>query len=85
MAIENLDYTAIVGVLIVSILSDILWAYYIKKVQGNKILSASLCSAATIIASWIGGYFIVRDLFLVFIAGVGAFIGTFIVLKFDQK
>lgn len=68
-------------VFLVSFVSDMLWALYIKKVAESKILTAGVTSGLIVIASWVSGYFIVRDLTLVVIAGIGAFLGTVVVLR----
>lgn len=64
---------------------DVLYAIYTKQVQKDNALLSSLSAAALYVISGLVVIGFVKDIFLLIPAGLGAFVGTYIGVKINNK
>ena len=72
-------------VFIASTVFDIIWTYCIKAVSEGLIWKASFTSGALILIGSFTTIEYIQDHSMVFFAAAGAFFGTFLVMKHDEK
>ncbi|MFA6365497.1 MAG: hypothetical protein WCW78_03810 [Candidatus Paceibacterota bacterium] len=68
-----------------TVLSDMLWAFYIRRSNDGKALSAALFSSAIILSGGLVVVAYVENNWYLLPAALGAFIGTFISIQFDKR
>lgn len=91
MFFENFDFTSIpyaVRFLMVfgaSFLSDICWAFYFIKIASQKAIAAGLWGASVIILGSMITISFVDDHTLLIPSVLGAFVGTFLTVKYSKK
>jgi uncharacterized membrane protein YfcA len=64
---------------------DVLYAIYTKQVQKDNAILASLSAAVLYIISGLVVVGFVKDIWLLVPAGLGAFVGTYIGVKINDK
>ncbi|MDI6821003.1 MAG: hypothetical protein QMD65_02365 [Patescibacteria group bacterium] len=82
---ENLDVTKIILVFLATAISDVLWTFYIRRTGQGKALAAS---SFTFLIALLGGIAVVtyvENPWYLVPTAFGAFIGTFISIKWDVK
>ncbi len=81
----TLSWTEGAIVFISTLVADLLWAIYIRRVGEGKSFQAALYSAFIVLlgAVAVAGY--VENSWYLFPAIVGAFVGTLITIEFDKR
>lgn len=72
-------------VLIAVLVTDICWAYYIRRVKDGKPLKAAMWAVFLFLTGAIGAISYIRNPWFVIPAAIGAFIGTYIAVWLDSK
>jgi|GEM_PF-1014745 len=72
-------------VFLATVLSDTLWAMYIRRTNLGKALSASSLSAVIVLTAGVVAIEYVNNNWYLIPAALGAFVGTYITIKFDNR
>ncbi|MFA5871019.1 MAG: hypothetical protein WC842_04020 [Candidatus Paceibacterota bacterium] len=72
-------------VFIATVLSDALWALYIRKTNLGKALSASSLSAVIVLTAGVVAIEYVNNNWYLVPAALGAFVGTYFTIRFDNR
>lgn len=83
--ISDFNLFLTVSVFTVTLLSDAIWAFYMRRAAQGHALAAAASSLLIIITS---GYVVMEYThrpYLLLAAGAGAFFGTYIMITFDKR
>lgn len=73
------------GVFLLMILTDMVWAVYIRRSAQGKAFSSALAAMVLLLS---GGYVVVSytaDHWMLIPAALGSFVGTYITVRFDTR
>lgn len=82
---DNLNWTKFLLIFLATMLSDIIWVFYIRRISDGKAVSAAIFSSLIVL---LGGFVIlgyVGNKWYLVPAAIGAFVGTIITIKFDLR
>lgn len=83
--IENLNIESIVFVFLASLISNVLWAFYIRRTsQGHAFWSSTVGAAITLVGAYIILSYVDNKLYLIPTI-IGGFIGQYFTMKYDAR
>ncbi|MFA6407745.1 MAG: hypothetical protein WCV80_03515 [Candidatus Paceibacterota bacterium] len=81
---NELDISTALLVFGATVISDMLWAFYIRRTNDRKALSAALFSAVIVLSGGLIVVAYVENNWYLLPAAMGAFVGTFISIHIDM-